>query len=83
MCWNVAYPRKTVLFSDEFFESPRKLFIEAARFVKENDHLTLTGVAQLVAHHPTKQKISGSILSQAYGWVAGQSLDGARVRDDQ
>ena len=43
---------------------------------------TLTGVAQLVKHHPTKQKVASSIPVRAHAWVATQSLAGECMRNN-
>ena len=39
----------------------------------QNQYPTLTSVAQLVGHHPAKQKAAGSIPSWVHAWVAGSA----------
>ena len=42
---------------------------------KKKKDLTFTGVAQLLGYHPAKQKVTGSIPSQAHARVAGSVPD--------
>ena len=45
-----------------------------------NAFTALTGVAQLVGHHPPKQKVASSGPVGAHAWVAALSPVGAHAR---
>ena len=45
--------------------------------------MALTGVAQLVGSHPTKQKVEVHFLVRAHAWVLGQVPSGGHARGNQ